>query len=98
MYEHWIAASRLRAGLVITLVSLSMPVAAIAAEADSAPAPAASPEKSAKKAIEFTLENGLDVVVIPDHRAPIVTQMVWYKAGGADEHPAYRASPTSSNI
>jgi len=87
MYEHWIAASRLRAGLVITLVSLSMPVAAIAAEADSAPAPAASPEKSAKKAIEFTLENGLDVVVIPDHRAPIVTQMVWYKAGAADEPP-----------
>lgn len=87
MYEHWIAASRLRAGLVITLVSLSMPVAAIAAEADSAPAPAASTEKSAKKAIEFTLENGLDVVVIPDHRAPIVTQMVWYKAGGADEPP-----------
>ena len=87
MFEYWIAASRLGAGLVITLVSLSMPVAAIAAEADSAPAPAASPEKSAKKAIEFTLENGLDVVVIPDHRAPIVTQMVWYKAGAADEPP-----------
>ena len=36
---------------------------------------------------EFTLANGLDVVVIPDHRAPVVTQMVWYKAGAADEPP-----------
>ncbi len=33
----------------------------------------------------FTLQNGLQVVVIPDHRAPVVTHMVWYKVGGADE-------------
>jgi zinc protease len=33
----------------------------------------------------FTLANGLQVVVIPNHRAPAVTQMVWYKVGGADE-------------
>jgi zinc protease len=33
----------------------------------------------------FTLENGLQVVVIPNHRAPVVTQMVWYRTGGADE-------------
>ena len=33
----------------------------------------------------FTLANGLEVVVIPDHRAPVVTHMVWYKVGGADE-------------
>ena len=29
--------------------------------------------------------NGLQVVVIPDHRAPVVTHMVWYKVGAADE-------------
>ena len=34
---------------------------------------------------QFTLANGLEVVVLPNHRAPIVTQMVWYKAGAADE-------------
>jgi zinc protease len=34
---------------------------------------------------EFTLANGLQVVVIPDHRAPVVTHMIWYKVGGADE-------------
>ena len=35
----------------------------------------------------FTLENGLQVVVIPNHRAPVVTHMIWYKFGGADEYP-----------
>ena len=35
----------------------------------------------------YVLENGLEIVVIPDHRAPIVTHMVWYKVGSADEPP-----------
>jgi zinc protease len=34
---------------------------------------------------QFTLANGLEVVVIPDHRAPVVTHMIWYKVGAADE-------------
>jgi zinc protease len=33
----------------------------------------------------FTLPNGLQVVVIPNHRAPIVIHMVWYRVGAADE-------------
>jgi zinc protease len=33
----------------------------------------------------FRLENGMDVVVIPDHRAPVVTHMVWYRNGSADD-------------
>jgi zinc protease len=33
----------------------------------------------------FTLDNGLQVVVLEDHRAPVVTQMIWYKVGAADE-------------
>jgi len=35
----------------------------------------------------FTLGNGLQVLVIPDHRTPVVTQMIWYKVGSADETP-----------
>jgi zinc protease len=35
----------------------------------------------------FTLSNGLQVLVIPDHRTPVVTQMIWYKVGSADETP-----------
>lgn len=33
----------------------------------------------------YQLENGMDVVVIEDHRAPAVTHMLWYRAGSADE-------------
>ncbi len=32
-----------------------------------------------------TLRNGLDIVVIPDHRTPVVTHMVWYRNGSADD-------------
>ena len=35
----------------------------------------------------FTLPNGLQVLVIPDHRTPVVTHMIWYKVGSADETP-----------
>ena len=35
----------------------------------------------------FTLDNGLQVVVVPNHRAPVVTHMVWYKVGAADKAP-----------
>jgi Predicted Zn-dependent peptidases len=33
----------------------------------------------------FTLDNGMQVVVIEDHRAPVVVQMVWYRVGAADD-------------
>ncbi|MCB1390656.1 MAG: insulinase family protein [Rhodobacteraceae bacterium] len=33
----------------------------------------------------FTLENGMRVVVIEDHRAPVVVQMIWYRVGAADD-------------
>jgi zinc protease len=35
----------------------------------------------------FTLKNGMECLVISDHRAPVVTQMVWYRVGSADEVP-----------
>ncbi len=33
----------------------------------------------------YTLDNGMDVVVIEDRRAPVVVHMVWYRVGSADE-------------
>lgn len=39
------------------------------------------------KVSTFTLANGMDAVVIEDHRAPVVTHMVWYRVGSADEAP-----------
>ena len=35
----------------------------------------------------FVLDNGLEVVVIEDHRAPVVVHSLWYRAGAADEEP-----------
>jgi len=46
------------------------------------------PAHAEPRASEFTLSNGMQVVVIPDHRAPVVTHMVWYKVGAADEPKA----------
>jgi zinc protease len=42
---------------------------------------------SGPKIANFQFANGLEVVVIPDHRTPVVTHMVWYKVGAADETP-----------
>lgn len=36
---------------------------------------------------QFTLDNGLKVVVVPDHRVPVVTHSVWYNVGAMDELP-----------
>ncbi|MEO5338367.1 MAG: insulinase family protein [Magnetospirillum sp. WYHS-4] len=35
----------------------------------------------------FTLANGMQVVAIANPRVPVVTHMVWYRVGGADEPP-----------
>ncbi|MFY8145689.1 MAG: M16 family metallopeptidase, partial [Rhodobacter sp.] len=43
----------------------------------------------AETVTDFTLPNGLQVVVIEDHRAPVVVHMVWYRVGAADEPPGH---------
>ncbi|RMD46704.1 MAG: insulinase family protein, partial [Alphaproteobacteria bacterium] len=70
------AAARLSAALAVTL-ALSAVLALRAG-----PAAAANGDVS-----HFTLENGLELVVIEDHRAPMVHHMVWYRVGAADEPP-----------
>lgn len=45
----------------------------------------AGPAMSAGEVTDFRLDNGMEVVVIEDHRAPVVVHMVWYRAGAADE-------------
>jgi len=39
------------------------------------------------KIFQFALQNGMQVLVVPDHRAPIVTQMIWYRVGAVDDPP-----------
>jgi zinc protease len=51
-------------------------------------AASATPAQPAGPAVtQAKLPNGLDIVVIPDHRAPVVTHMVWYRNGSADDPP-----------
>ncbi|WP_420328013.1 M16 family metallopeptidase [Mameliella sp.] len=50
-------------------------------------APVAVSAQETGKVSTFALDNGMDVVVIEDHRAPVVVHMVWYRAGSADERP-----------
>jgi len=47
--------------------------------------PAAALAESSGKVTDFMLDNGMQVVVIEDHRAPVVQHMLWYRAGSADE-------------
>src|SRR5436309_2295189 len=61
--------------------------AAVAFAATALAGTVANATGSGPQISHFTLANGLEVVVIPDHRAPIVTHMVWYRVGSADETP-----------
>ena len=78
MFDQLAALLDARMPLVLACASLASMAVVVAAPGKSA---------AAERAHEFKLANGLDVVVIPDHRAPVVTQMVWYKVGAADEPP-----------
>ena len=71
--------SKIAAPKVLAFVLALIGVAAAARMALAGPA---GPDVTS-----FTLSNGLEVVVVPDHRAPVVTHMVWYKVGAADETP-----------
>src|SRR5260370_19709435 len=41
------------------------------------------------RVFQFALQKGLSVVVVPDRRAPIVTQMLWFRVGASDDPPGY---------
>lgn len=48
----------------------------------------AAPTNAAEKifnAKSYRLDNGLQIVVVENHRAPVVTHMIWYRVGAADE-------------
>ncbi|MEL6794708.1 MAG: pitrilysin family protein, partial [Pseudomonadota bacterium] len=60
---------------------------AIAASAAFAVFAVGTTAQAAPNVSSFTLENGMQGVVIEDNRAPVVTHMVWYRVGAADEPP-----------
>src|SRR3982751_811802 len=68
-------------------IAASLVAAFITTFALSAGSAFAQTTVTSERPASFTLDNGLQVVVIPDHRTPVVTQMIWYKVGSADETP-----------
>ncbi len=60
--------------LILALTLILAPVSTVSAQVSD-------------KLTTFRLDNGLQVLVIEDHRAPIVIHMVWYRVGAADEPP-----------
>lgn len=62
---------------LLAILMTALPMLAIHATAKA--------ETPGNRASEFSLANGMQVVVIPDHRSPVVTHMVWYRVGAADE-------------
>ncbi len=62
-----------RSATSLLLAALCLPLSAFAADAQPTQ--------------EFTLANGLKVVVREDHRAPVVVSQVWYKVGSSYETP-----------
>src|SRR5581483_6863247 len=65
-----------RSQLIIAAASAAFLTIATAAQGDAGP-----------QVADYTLPNGLELVVIPDRRAPVVTHMIWYRVGAADETP-----------
>ncbi len=47
----------------------------------------AAPAGAADPVVEATLDNGLRVLLLEDHRNPIVSFQVWYRVGSRNEHP-----------
>src|SRR2546422_5079437 len=70
------SASRLRA--LVFLIGLS---------AALKPAGAAEAAPPAFDVTEATLDNGLRVLVLEDHRSPVVSVQVWYRVGSRNERP-----------
>ncbi|MES2818878.1 MAG: pitrilysin family protein [Pseudomonadota bacterium] len=65
------ALARCAAGLLFGALCMPLPILAAAPQATH----------------EFTLDNGLKVIVREDHRAPVVVSQIWYKVGSSYETP-----------
>ncbi|HSM94924.1 MAG TPA: pitrilysin family protein [Rhizomicrobium sp.] len=67
---------------IVKRFTCAVAAAAAAVFLFAAPAPAQE-----TRVFQFALQNGMQVVVVPDHRAPVVTQMLWFRVGGVDDPP-----------
>ncbi|MFV0279809.1 MAG: M16 family metallopeptidase [Rhodoblastus sp.] len=68
-------------------MSLSQVVSPQPAAATAAGSSQSGASRAGPQIVHSRLANGMEVVVIPDRRAPVVTHMVWYRNGSADDPP-----------
>lgn len=73
---------RLRLNLLLASI-LAVLAFALTPSAEAESTPSTLPYKVES----FALDNGMKVVVLPNHRAPVVVHMVWYRVGAADDPP-----------
>lgn len=70
--------------LFMILMTLTVPCSLVQAR-EAATSVTSTARAKVYNAESFKLSNGMEFVVIPNHRVPAVTSMIWYKVGAADE-------------
>jgi zinc protease len=68
-------------------VSAGAPTTAVKSTKPAVSAASTVKPQQDDKVFQFALQNGLQVLVIPDHRAPVVTHMLWFRVGSMDDPP-----------
>jgi len=67
------------------LLAAALALTALVPAAAAPESPARGPNNKGAQTFQFALANGMQVLVIPDHRAPVATQMLWFRVGGVDD-------------
>lgn len=70
-------------GMRRLLLALLVLVVGVAAS----PTKAGAAQTYAEQVVERTLDNGLKILMLPDHKAPVAVVQVWYRVGARNELP-----------
>jgi len=79
---------RAASGAVLTMALMALwtaPAQAQTQPSPSVPTATATPASTSTQPQQFTLSNGMTLIVQPDRRAPTAVQMVWVRVGSIDE-------------
>ncbi len=79
---------RAASGAVLTLALMALWTASAQAQTQPSPSvstPTATSASTSTQPQQFTLANGMTLIVQPDRRAPTAVQMVWVRVGSIDE-------------
>lgn len=85
VFLFWRHGGRFLTALLPAALALGFQAPALAQAPVSASAAASVLPASSALVQQFTLANGLTVIVKPDHRAPTVAHMLWVRVGAMDE-------------